>query len=247
MSKASAPASEWADLFASLSKQDTRDTIDTRLGDTPEAGPSVATVKSDNDSSEGVRRSGKPAETLDISDPGKPCVASVPSVSLESAEETSGSVPALFPTVDTSATLATEADSLDERAALVEYGANVPRRWAEGFAALSSMSAPAGFSPERWQRIIDATGTFLDRWAADAIACGWSDIDIFGCDDAAPDRRFDCMGLVLLLDRCEIVAIDGGGADLVTNTGDAQRYRRKPKPDHTVRLWDLAIAGRDAG
>jgi hypothetical protein len=122
---------------------------------------------------------------LDISDPGKPFVASVPSVILESAEEICGSVPTLSPIADTSATLATEADSLAERAALVEYGAGVPRAWAEGFAALSSMPAPGGFSPERWQRIIDATGIFLDRWAADAIACGWSDIDIFGCDGYA--------------------------------------------------------------
>jgi hypothetical protein len=141
------------------------------------------------------------------------------------------------------------ADAADERAAIVEFEVGVPRAWAQGFAALCTIPAPGGFSPERWQRIIDATGTFLDRWAADAIACGWSDIDVFGCDATAPDRRFDCMVLVLLLDRCEIVAIDGDGADLVTNTGDDQRYRRKPKPNHTVRLWDLMLGerGADAG
>ena len=146
MSKASAPTSEWADLFASLSRGDTSDTIDTRSGDTPEAGPSVASVATGNDSSEGSLGWRKPAETLKISDPGKPFVPSVPSVSLESAEEISRSVPALFPAADTSPTLddtsPTEADSLDERAAIIEYGANVPRRWAEGYAALSSMPAP---------------------------------------------------------------------------------------------------------
>src|SRR5438046_2457750 len=70
-----------------------------------------------------------------------------------------------------------------ERAALIE--------WAEGYAALCSMTAPSAFSPERWVRIVDAAGAFLDRWASDAIACGWSDLDVFGCDAAAPDRRFD--------------------------------------------------------
>jgi hypothetical protein len=130
-------------------------------------------------------------------------------------------------------------DDPGERAAIVEEGAGVPKRWAEGFAAMCSMPAPAGFSPERWQRIIDAAGVFIDKWAAKAIACGWSDIDVFGCDSAAPDRRFDCMGLLLLLDRMEVVAIDPAGADLRALTGDPQRYRRKPKPDHTVRLWDL--------
>jgi hypothetical protein len=141
-----------------------------------------------------------------------------------------------------------EVDDLDERAAIIEEAANVPKRWAEGYAALSSMPGPAGFLPERWARIIDAAGVFIDKWAAKAIACGWTDIDIFGCDGAAPDRRFDCMGLIMLVDHFEMVAIDPAGADLRALTGGAlQRYRRKPKPDHTVRLWDLATAGRDAG
>ena len=131
-------------------------------------------------------------------------------------------------------------DDLDERAAIVEYGARIPRRWAEGFAALSSMPAPHGFSPERWHRIVDAAGAFLDRWAAEAIVAGWTDLDVFGADAAAPDKRFDCMGLVLLLDRLEIVSIDPEGADLRSPTGAPQRYRRRPLPPHTVSLWDLA-------
>jgi hypothetical protein len=51
----------------------------------------------------------------------------------------------------------------------------------------------------------------------------------------------------MLGDHFEVVAIDEHGADLRALTGVPQRYRRKPKPGHTVRLWDLAIAGRDAG
>ena len=131
------------------------------------------------------------------------------------------------------------ADDLDERAAIIEEGAGVPKRWAEGFAAMSSMPAPAGFSPERWQRIVDAAGVFIDKWAAKAIACGWSDLDVFGCDAAAPDKRFDCMGLVLLLDRCEVSGVDEAGADLVTETGSPLRYRRRPLPVCTVSLWQL--------
>jgi hypothetical protein len=140
-------------------------------------------------------------------------------------------------------------DDLDERAAIIEEGANVPKRWAEGYAALASMPAPAGFSPERWQRIVDAAGIFIDRWAADAIKCGWSDLDLFGVNPVRPDARFDAMGLLLMLDRCEVVAIDDEGADLVTVTGARQRYRRRALPLDTVTLWDLMIAerGSDAG
>src|SRR5437868_6876199 len=38
------------------------------------------------------------------------------------------------------------ADDLEERAALIEYGAGVPRPWAEGYAALCTMAPPSGFS-----------------------------------------------------------------------------------------------------
>ena len=55
----------------------------------------------------------------------------------------------------------------------------------------------------------------------------------------APAARFDCMGLVLLLDRREVVAIDPDGADLVTVTGARQRFRRRPLPPGTVSLWQL--------
>jgi hypothetical protein len=47
------------------------------------------------------------------------------------------------------------------------------------------------------------------------------------------------MGLVLLLDRCEVVAIDREGADLLTVTGARQRFRRRPLPRGTVPLWEL--------
>jgi hypothetical protein len=130
-------------------------------------------------------------------------------------------------------------DDLDERAALIEEGAGVPRSWAEGYTALCTMPPPAGFSLGRWQRVVDATGVFLDRWAPTAIACGWSDLDVFGCDSDRPAARFDCMGLVLLLDRREVVAVDEDGADLVTDTGATQRFHRRPLPFGTVSLWQL--------
>ncbi len=137
-----------------------------------------------------------------------------------------------------------DANDLSERAAIVEYAGDVPRAWAEGFAALSSMPAPTGFLPDRWARIIDAAGRFLDQWAARAIECGWTDLDLFGCHSGAPDKRFDAMGLVLLLDRVEVVGIDQDGADLITRTGAGQRYRRRPLPPDTVSLWQLIASAR---
>jgi hypothetical protein len=125
----------------------------------------------------------------------------------------------------------------EERAAIIAEGASVSRAWAEGYAALCAIPPPVGFMPERWNRIIDATGAFLDRWAREAVRCGWTDLDVFGCDPDRPTARFDCMGLVLLLDRCEVAAIDSEGADLVTASGARQRFRRRPLPPGTDSLW----------
>jgi hypothetical protein len=114
-----------------------------------------------------------------------------------------------------------------EIVALLRGGTSDPRAWAEGFAIVSTMPPPTGFSPERWRRILDAAGQFLDEWGEAAISAGWSDLDSWGCDPDRPDARFDCMGLVLLLDRSRVVALDTGGADLRTATGARQRFRRR--------------------
>jgi hypothetical protein len=84
---------------------------------------------------------------------------------------------------------------------------------------MAAKPVPSGFSDLRWRCITDAATRFLDRWAVVAAACGWSDLDVFGCNPDCPDARIDCMGIVLLLDRCEVVSVDEHGADLVTNTG----------------------------
>ena len=52
--------------------------------------------------------------------------------------------------------------SLEERAAIVEYGAAVPRSWAEGFARLDPARPPADVPLRRWQQFIDDVGRFLD-------------------------------------------------------------------------------------
>jgi hypothetical protein len=40
--------------------------------------------------------------------------------------------------------------------------------------------------------------------------------DAFGANAAAPDARFDCIGICLLLGGCEIVGIDAYGAERLT-------------------------------
>ena len=50
----------------------------------------------------------------------------------------------------------------EERAAICEYEANLPRGWAESFAALQAQSVPAGMPTQEWHKFINAFGTYLD-------------------------------------------------------------------------------------
>ena len=49
--------------------------------------------------------------------------------------------------------------AFQERAAIMEYDGGLPRVWAEWLAQLQTMAMPQGYSPERWDQIInDALG-----------------------------------------------------------------------------------------
>jgi hypothetical protein len=129
-------------------------------------------------------------------------------------------------------------DELAERAALVEYGAGVPRDWAEGFARLDRTCPPNGFSALRWQTVINDGGRFLDRWAADAADLGWQASDVFGVHPMVPSCRYDQMGLVLLVNGGDVAFITATSANIRTTVGSVLTYTRLPK-DGAVCIWEL--------
>jgi hypothetical protein len=102
------------------------------------------------------------------------------------------------------------ADVFEERAATVEYDADIPRAWAEGYAAMQHANLPAWaiLRPEAWPDLINAVGLFLDRWGRQAAELGWDPVDLFGASPRAPLARVDQQGLVFFLqDGCEVVAM----------------------------------------
>lgn len=92
------------------------------------------------------------------------------------------------------------AEAEEERAAIIEYDAGVPRAWAEALARLDPNRPPGDVPLKRWRRFIDDCGSFLDDgWVARAIAIGWGPQDLFGCDRERPFDRVEHAGLVWLL------------------------------------------------
>jgi hypothetical protein len=133
-----------------------------------------------------------------------------------------------------------EKDNLDERAALVEEGAGVPREWAEGLSRLDPNHPPGDVPLRRWQCFVDDVGRFLDsQFCAVAVALGWGPHDLFGCDARKPFARIDQAGLLWLLNGNKLVALSENTVAIEMPTGARQTYRPKPAELTRVLAWEL--------
>lgn len=142
-------------------------------------------------------------------------------------------------TIDTKPKIASE--EIEERSAIVEYGAGVPRKWAEGLAKLCAMPPPEGLSPHRWEELQDDAGKFLDEWGGRAAQLGWDALSVFGVEPSVTSTRLSRTGLVWLLRRGTVVAISDESATIRTRSGSTQRYWRG-RANGGVPLWTLGAA-----
>lgn len=128
-----------------------------------------------------------------------------------------------------------------ERAAIVQFDAKAPAEWADGYARLLAMPAPATIPTTRWQQMIDDAGRFLDRWGATAAGLGWDTASVFGCHPDAPLARYDAAGLAWLIQGREVVAITSEAATLRAASGALLRYYRR-SDQSGVMAWELGAA-----
>jgi hypothetical protein len=135
-------------------------------------------------------------------------------------------------------------ENYEERAALVEYGADVPRDWAEGFARLVVAPPPAGLSLETWWAIVDDAARFLDDWGRKAATVGWSALDVFGVSMQLPRMRSEITGLLPFIAGGTVVAINWCSATIHSPTGDEVVWLRRSHPG-AVAVWELATREAD--
>jgi hypothetical protein len=79
-------------------------------------------------------------------------------------------------TAGVTATLAAEADAIEERAAIISE--TCPAPYADTFARLNHQR-PITVSDAQWSRALDDAGRFLDDWGAEAAATQWSAGELF--------------------------------------------------------------------
>jgi hypothetical protein len=98
---------------------------------------------------------------------------------------------------------------------------------------------PDHVSVMRWQHAVEDGRRFLATWGQQAESLGWTSADLFGLH-TPPDRRrpsysrlsrYDCTGLVWLLQKREVVALTADSATIRNPiTGNITVYRRHNKP-----------------
>jgi hypothetical protein len=132
-----------------------------------------------------------------------------------------------------------ERDDFEERAALLEAGAKVTLAWAAGFGGLDPDRPPAGVPLRRWRAVIDAIGTFLDRWAPEAAALGWQAADIFGADAARPDVTWLNAGPLWSGDGARVVEVHADRIIVETKGGARQSAYRRPHLRPRSLPWEL--------
>lgn len=127
----------------------------------------------------------------------------------------------------------------------VDLGA-VPRDWFEGVRRLISMRCPGGVSAVQWRRTQMDAAVFLETWAAQASALGWTVWDVFGANRTKPIERVDMAGLVVVINGRELAALTDITAVISTRTGAGLTYRRKriEPAIGQVLLWELGTEGR---
>ena len=97
---------------------------------------------------------------------------------------------------------------------------------------------PAHVEPARWRQALRDGEGFLAEWGEQAEALGWTAPDLFGLHEI-PARahpayqrlsRYDCTGLIWLLQGCPVVALTEATAAIKMPTGNVTTYRRHNRP-----------------
>ncbi len=126
------------------------------------------------------------------------------------------------------------------RVVLLHCPPGVPETWTQGVADLLALPCPASCPAEWWQALREDAYHFLRDWAARAQELGWPPLTLFGVHPEKPRERFDCMGLVPLLNGAAIVALSHSEAVIEKSNGARLTFRRRGQvSDEACLIWHL--------
>jgi hypothetical protein len=115
----------------------------------------------------------------------------------------------------------------------------IPADWATGVSGIVQKACPTSVESKRWLQLQNDANRFVDEWGRQAVALGWSILDIFGCHPTHPAVRYDCMGLVWLIADAKVIAMGAEVANLRSAAGAPQRVAKGATGVPRIPAWDL--------
>lgn len=93
----------------------------------------------------------------------------------------------------------------------------------------------------RWPSVVERVGAFARRWDGPAMACGWSQVDLYGVDAVAPGRNVSAMGAAFIVASFDgsVHDIDEHAITFVTRAGSQLRVYRRLRRPPAVLAWEL--------
>ena len=109
-----------------------------------------------------------------------------------------------------------------------------PQVWRKGFLDLRLGVSPcSGLTGANWTAIHEKGIDFLDRWADEAAALGWTTLDLFGVHPTAGTVRIDFFGALVMS-----TGLVSGVTENRMRFTNMRFYRDKPcRPTGAVPLW----------
>lgn len=134
--------------------------------------------------------------------------------------------------------------NISARDSMGQIQADLPHEWVNGVAKLKTMPCPVAYDPAAWRQAVnDAQGFIRSPWASQAARLAWKALNLFGVNPDAPYVRLDGMGLIPLLDGCQIVAITIDTARISCGGGVMQTFYCRHMAAGAVALWEM-VHGR---
>lgn len=96
-------------------------------------------------------------------------------------------------------------DDFEERAAILEFDAGMPRTWAESLARLDTALPPRGYTPERWAQVVNDAFRLVTAWLPRIIAADWTAADVCGLLPLIAGRTVTAIG------QCDVIVVGADG------------------------------------
>lgn len=112
--------------------------------------------------------------------------------------------------------------------------------WSEGVARLRQ-SPQVRFYHGRWYQMVTDARSFLTLWANDALASGWSTLDVFGVNPDPSHGRCDRLGLVTLLRGRPVQELGPDSATIGGSHKDTTTFYRRRRASGAVPVWQWCL------